>query len=480
MSDRSRERCASEDTRNLPLHPLMALVLALTMVLSVYASPAMAKSAAVHPDFTYRGVADGDKAGFQLATGDLDGDGIDDLLVGAYREGSAGEDAGAVYVLYGPLKARKSLAQADAKLMPPRAGEYVGEGPLGVADVNADGADDILIGAPGSFYAGQPGSPGKIGETYLIYGSKDRLRGNRFLPDVSHAVFTGIQMTEWLGFGAGGVGDLDADGVDDFFIGATGTAGFSGTGYLFYGSTKKLSGKVPVTQADAIFVGGKPGEMFGYESRGGDIDGDGASDLLVASMPLFGNPGALHVFYGGTRLSGVIPAETADSRIVFPSLGPFFAGITIDASGDLTGDRIADIAISDASWVNAERSDHVYIVEGGARLPRRTLIDGIAYAVRSDMGGGVAVGDLNGDGRADVVFGTPWQRDGAAGSVFFGPISRGALTDKDVDLTLQAEPGQEGGYRAVIGRFSKSRFTSAVLGGPSDAGRVYVFRGRHR
>ncbi|MCA1708114.1 MAG: FG-GAP-like repeat-containing protein, partial [Actinobacteria bacterium] len=378
---------------------------------------------------TFTGEAKGDASGHQIEIADLDGDRIGDLVIGAWHNDSGGTDSGAVYIEYGPLNKSRNLAHADVKLFTPVAGEYVGEGPLGIADLNGDGADELVIGAPGSFYAAQPGSPGKVGEAFLLYGG-DRLRGKLELPDVANARFTGVHITEWLGFGSSGVGDLDDDGIEDLLIGAPATAGFTGAGYLFYGSKQRLEGDVAVTAADAILTGQRAGEMFGYEAAGGDVDDDGDDDLFVVSKPLAGGPANISMFLGGARMSGVVPGVTAYSQFPVGSVD-YFAGPVLASGADVTGDRVDDLVVGVAPNLNPVDQRATYILGGSSSA----FTQGPQVQTRTNIGGSgdaVAIGDVNGDGKADLITSSTGAGVGGTVYVFYGRFAAPSISNDEV------------------------------------------------
>lgn len=427
-------------------------------------------------DVTLKGEKDGDAAGFQVELADLDGDRIDDLVVGAWQSDEGGEASGAIYVEYGPIRKSASLESADAKLFTKASGEYVGEGPLGLADMDGDGADDLVIGAPGSFFATQPGSPGKVGEAFLLYGGR-RLRGSLDLAKAADARFTGIHMTEWLGFGSSGVGDLDDDGYEDMLVGAPATAGFSGAAYLFYGAKKRLEGDVPVTAADAIFVGGRPAEMFGFEAAGGDVDDDGDDELFVASKPLAGGPATVSMFSGGERFSGVTPAPAAFSQIFFPTID-YFTGPALSADGDLTGDGVDDLAVGIGVGLNPVATPTTYVFGGSDSAFTAGPGPGPEIARATGTGEDVAIGDVNGDGRADLVTGAPYGSEGGDVHVFFGPLRTETLALTDARKSFTGESASEAGLSLAIGNVGGDRRNDVAIGAPGGAGRVYISFGR--
>ena len=405
--------------------------------------------------------------------GDLDGDGRDDLVVGAWQSDRGGDASGAVYIEYGPLRKSLSLADADVKLAPGRAGEYVGEGPLGVADFDGDGADDLFIGAPGSFYATQPGSPGKIGETFVIYGGK-RLRGAPALADASDARVTGIQMTEWLGFGVGSLGDISGDKLEDVLIGAPATAAFTGAAYLFLGRARRLAGDVAVTEANTTFVGARPGEMFGYESAGGDLDRDGAGDLFVATRLLAVQPPSVRIFYSAGGSSGVVPSLVSDADLVAPAVSAAFAGPSLDAAHDVTGDRVADLVVGLAD--DFLEADRTYVVAGGERPSGIISITSAATVTVAGAGHALSTGSLGRDRQADLVLGAPDAEGGGRVFVLAGPLEGQASTD-DARLVLLGEPRSSAGHSVAIGDLNGDGKNDVAVGAPGNEGRVYVVFG---
>lgn len=446
---------------------------------TVLASTAHAAPTTLTTSFTLTGEREGDAAGLQTAHGDLDGDGVGDLVIGAWREDTGGEDAGAVYIEYGPVQRKDlSLATADVKLHPELKGDYVGEGPLAVLDLDGDGADDLVLGAPGSLVATQPGTGGKVGEAYVLYGGK-RLSGRRTLADVADATLTGIQVQEFLGFGSGGVGDLDADGFEDLFVGAPATAGFTGAGYLFYGARDRLAGRVPVTTADAVFVGAKPGSLLGYRSAGGDLDGDGASELLVGGHPLVvPTVQSVHLWYGakGARLSGTLLAARADASIVTPAAATRPTAFVADQ--DLTGDGTDDLVVGEPSPQNADQAGHVWVIPGGPRLTGTVLADRAARSTVLGTGNGVEAADVTGDGVADLITG---DRVGARVHVFRGPLPAGRITLDAASAVWQGAMGSDAGVSLDAGDVTGDRRADLVLGAPvGGTGRVHVIAGRSR
>src|SRR5262249_40395001 len=138
-------------------------------------------------------------------TGDLNDDGMDDLVVGAPRQGDPVLAGGALYAFYGPVSEDKRLTDADAAWDGVAEGEFAAADVAGVGDLDGDGNADVMFGADGS-----ASTSTKTGTVYLIYGP---VSGVQDVTDID---------AQWIGEEAGdlaayptGIGDVNGDGYDD-------------------------------------------------------------------------------------------------------------------------------------------------------------------------------------------------------------------------------------------------------------------------
>ncbi|MFH1466991.1 MAG: hypothetical protein ABIO70_21590 [Pseudomonadota bacterium] len=228
-------------------------------------------------DLTLSGAVAGDEAGWSVAgAGDLDGDGLSDLLIGAESESSAATDAGAVYVVYGPASGVTSLSGADATLLGQAAWDYAGYAVSGAGDVDDDGNDDLIVGA-----RMQDAGGGASGAAYLVYGP---VTGTMSL-SLADAILVGSAAGEMAGGSVAGLGDLDGDGRGEIAVGAVGAASLGSNTGIVYVLAGPLSGTLTLGGGGyASITGVHAGDKLGQALAGGmDGDGDGIPDLFTAA-----------------------------------------------------------------------------------------------------------------------------------------------------------------------------------------------------
>ncbi len=294
-------------------------------------------------DSVLLGEAAGDRAHRLASPGDVNGDGQADLLVGAPGESTVGSDAGAVYVLAGPISASASLADADAKLM----GCATGDGaaiPAVAGDVDGDGLDDVLVGAWGRDDAGTA-----AGAAYLCYGpiwSTAEL-------SVADATLLGESPLDMAGWAVAGAGDADGDGLDDFMVGALGHDGGgvdAGAAYLFL---SQVYGSASLADADAKLSGSTVGEGAGNAlASAGDLDDDGRSELLVGASSsdlVATGAGVAALFFA--PVTGELSLLEADSLLVCYT-DEAGAGGALSGALDASGDGYEDLLVG-ASGANS-------------------------------------------------------------------------------------------------------------------------------
>lgn len=269
--------------------------------------------------FRVQGAADGDGLGEAVAAaGDIDGDGFDDLLIGAAGASPGGRfEAGSVYILYGAAGAAAVVDMAAPAARVTRIDGQAGNDGLGDAvaaagDVNGDGYGDFLIGAPGADAGGRIDS----GSAFLIYGRAGGLGATLALSGLGAG---GVRLD---GPGPGALagaalaaGDLNGDGLTDLLVGAPGAdiANRTDNGAIYALLTNVAGFPAAFDLAGlnasygSVFWGAANGDGAGGSlSSAGDLNGDGYADFLVGAQ--FGGPGdggAAYVIYGGPSSEGV-------------------------------------------------------------------------------------------------------------------------------------------------------------------------------
>jgi hypothetical protein len=339
--------------------------------------------------------------GSLAAVGDLDGDGYGDT---AQTRSDISLGTSMLVIRYGgprPQNAIELLAfQDEAATLALEFGDPSSMTVFAAGDVDADGFDDMLV----QMMRCRPTQPGA--GTYLVYGGPARLAGTIPLASVAARFPAPERTLVNNGYTCGtesfslGVGDLDADGIDDFIISIAPQNTLSathvpGTGeglYVFNGRRQRFSGEVALAQADARLVAPAiepPVNAF----RVGDVNGDEHADVLIT--PNFGAKDSLLLF-GGDRVSGEL--QLSDVAMPLPGVGPQSRDL-MRSPGDLDGDGIDDLLLRDESKV-------ARLFYGAPGL----FADGFDFA-RADAtieGGGAGAqlffaGDRDGDGDDELL-----------------------------------------------------------------------------
>ncbi|MEO0425241.1 MAG: hypothetical protein AAF184_23090 [Pseudomonadota bacterium] len=410
------------------------------------------------------------------AAGDVNGDGIDDLLIGARLR---------AWVLYGRDGPGGDRFEADVQLSnipfdseATRGFELAGagvsgaQGVIGPADVNGDGIDDIIVSNPDAAVDGETG----VGRVYVLYGRDDG-DSTPFpssvdleqLPEGDGSegfVITGIKPRDGIGE-ALGVGDFNGDGRVDLLIGApfanVNQVVQAGQAYLVYGrpvndpfpavfSLRTLQEAFGGDGSEGLIINGRieRGNAGFSLASAGDVNDDGMDDVLLGSF-LTDTTGEAYLLYGCSSACAGIPA--LDLVELFPgaggdgSRGAVLIGIrlgdltgsAVSGPGDVNGDGIDDLLIGAerAGPGGRNGAGRVYLVfgrQGPAPYPPLFLLasltpglggDGSSGVVFNGISGGAGstlgnAGDVNGDGREDFMIGAEFAPVLSKAFVVFG------------------------------------------------------------
>ena len=422
------------------------------------------------------GVRPDDGFGFDLASGDLDGDGHTDLAVSSIRTDELATDAGAVYVFYGPLGYGTSSATgADATIVGTETSAFFGEA-LEIVDFDGDGMDDLVAGEPGPLPVAQEGTP-RAGLVRVFYGGA-RLEGMIVSGDAP-LTYVGEQPGDFAGISVARAGDFDQDGVQDLVIGAAARSGQSGAVYVVRGG--RQTGQVPLAASYLRVLADQPGATLGFRVAGdGDVNGDGWTDLLVGGQLAFGAAqGGAWLIYGGESVRGTIPLTL--NATTFAG-GPGEIAGTAVALIDLDMDGFDDALIGAPGQPVAPQIGSVYVVYGGEdeEGPLLPLAMADARFVGESPGDatGVAIADLGTEGGRRVLgIGssgwTPAHAGAAHALTLAGRLEGEVALPGDLVFTgASAGDGAGAAFAWLPGRYVVSAPGSDVAG--LNAGAVYA------
>ena len=368
------------------------------------------------PDVSLIGEAAENNFGTSVAgAGDVNGDGYDDVIVGAWLYGGE-RGPGRAYIFYG---GPSPDTQADLVLNGEASGDQFGVDVASAGDINGDGYGDVIVGAPDND-AGGPGA----GRAYIYLGGPQPDTN----PDVVLTSYGGDGGK--FGWAVSSAGDWNTDGYSDVIVGAH-AAGGSGRAYVYFGGP--AMDNIP----DRTLSGEALGDRFGISvASAHDINGDGYADVIVsADSNDAGAPGAgrVYVFFGGPYADG-----TPDRVFTSTNAGENM-GNSVASAGDLNGDAYDDVIAG--AWYS-DYTGRAYIYFGGPSgdlLPDVTVRGEGAY---DRFGIAVAgAGDMDADGHQDFVVGAYFNDvNGAdAGRAYIMTIGSGPIVH--APLTAEVDAG---------------------------------------
>ncbi len=376
--------------------------------------------------------------------GDVNGDEIDDLIIGAYNADSGSESrAGKSYVVFGTednLPSSFDLSTLDGEngfvINGENSRDLSGYSVSSAGDFNNDGVDDLVIGAFGASIDTNLSVVSDVGKSYVIFGSKlgfPSLLELSTLNGVNGFIIIGETEEDYSGVSISSAGDVNGDEIDDLIIGAYGAGSDAGKSYVIFGSEEELTSPLNLSNLDGengfVINGENAGDSSGLSvNSAGDVNHDGIDDIIIGA---FGadpggesSAGKSYVIFGSDDENGLpnpFNLSSLNGENGFAIHGQYdgdLSGESVSSAGDVNGDGIDDLVIgafgadpgevlgAGKSYVIFGSPDNIphpfdlFDINGqnGFVINGENAFDASGHSVSS-------AGDINNDGIDDLIIG---------------------------------------------------------------------------